>query len=174
MQKPIIRIETELGVIRVELETERAALTAKNFLNYVNQEDFSNSSFYRVVHEKNQDHQAIKIAVVQGGLGMNSHPKKATPIEHQTTLETGLKHINGTISMSRLEPGSAHSEFFICIGDQPELDYGGQRNPDGQGFAAFGQTLEGFEVLQKILYQPDVNQMLVKPVRIHAVKLENQ
>ncbi len=170
---PIVRIETALGVIRVQLETNRAALTAQNFLRYVESGAFDGSSFYRVVHERNQDHQAVKIAVVQGGLGMNSHPKKAKFIEHQTTLETGLKHINGTISMSRLEPGTAHSEFFVCIGNQPELDYGGQRNPDGQGFAAFGQTLEGFEVLRQIQQQPEENQMLLEPVVIYRIVLES-
>ena len=93
MQKPIIRIESELGIIRIELETEKAALTAQNFLNYVTRGDFTNSSFYRVVHRQNQNHQPIKIEVIQGGLGMNSHPKKSPPIQHQTTLETGLKHL---------------------------------------------------------------------------------
>lgn len=172
MQKPIVCIQTELGVIRVELEIGKAKLTAQNFLGYVTRGDFNNSYFYRVVHEENQDHQPVKIAVIQGGLGMNTHPKKGATISHQTTLETGLKHINGTISMRRLEPGSAHSEFFICIGDQPELDYGGQRNPDGQGFAAFGQTIEGFEVILEIQKQPENGQMLLAPVKIHSISLE--
>jgi peptidyl-prolyl cis-trans isomerase A (cyclophilin A) len=174
MQKPIVCIQTELGNIRLQLETEKANLTAQNFLGYITRGDFTNSYFYRVVHQKNQDHQAIKIAVIQGGLGMNSHPKKGATIAHQTTLETGIKHLNGTISMSRLEPGSAHSEFFICIGDQPELDYGGQRNPDGQGFAAFGQTIEGFEIILEIQQQPEQNQMLLEPIKIHSITLENQ
>ena len=173
MQKPIVSLQTELGVIRVELETEKAELTVQNFLSYVTRGDFNNSYFYRVVHEQNQDHQPVKISVIQGGLGMNAHPKKGATIAHQTTLETGLKHVNGTISMSRLEPGSAHSEFFICIGDQPELDYGGQRNPDGQGFAAFGQTVEGFEVILEIQQQPERGQMLLAPVKIHRISLES-
>jgi peptidyl-prolyl cis-trans isomerase A (cyclophilin A) len=75
--------------------------------------------------------------------------------------------------MSRLEPGSAHSEFFICIGDQPELDYGGKRNPDGQGFAAFGQTIEGFDVIKGIQMQPESEQMLLAPVKIHSISLEH-
>ncbi len=170
---PIICIQTALGLIRVQLETTRAGLTAQNFLHYLQTGAFDNSSFYRVVHERNQDHQPVKIAVIQGGLGMTHHPKKLAQIQHQTTLETGLKHLNGTISMSRLEPGTAHSEFFLCIGDQPELDYGGQRNPDGQGFAAFGQTFEGFEVLRQIQQQPEKNQMLLEPVVIQKIFLES-
>lgn len=172
MQKPIVCLQTELGVIRLELEIEKAALTAQNFLGYVTRGDFENCQFYRVVHEQNQNHQPVKISVIQGGLGMNAHPKKGSSIAHQTTLETGLKHLNGTISMSRLEPGSAHSEFFICVGDQPELDYGGKRNPDGQGFAAFGQTIEGFDVILEIQKQPENGQMLITPIKIHNITLE--
>ncbi len=172
MQKPIVRFETQLGIIRVELEIEKAKLTAQNFLWYLEQGYYQGASFYRTVHPQNQPNQTIKIDVIQGGLGMEHHPHKAPPIPHQTTLETGLKHLNGTISMSRLAPGSANSEFFFCIGDQPELDYGGQRNPDLQGFAAFGQTVEGFEVLQKIWQQPEENQWLLEPVLIQQVLLE--
>jgi peptidyl-prolyl cis-trans isomerase A (cyclophilin A) len=168
----IIRIETQLGTIRIQLEPIKAELTTQNFLQYVQRNAYQNSSFYRVVHSKNQDQQNIKIDVIQGGLGMNSHPQKQKPIRHQTTLETGLKHVNGTISMSRLEPGSAHSEFFICIGDQPELDYGGKRNPDGQGFAAFGQVIEGFEIILEIQQQPETQQMLLEPIKIHSITLE--
>ena len=71
--------------------------------------------------------------------------------------------------MARNKPGSASSEFFICIGDQPELDFGGQRNPDGQGFAAFGNVIEGIDVVRKIQFQPDENQILIEPVRISQV-----
>jgi peptidyl-prolyl cis-trans isomerase A (cyclophilin A) len=168
----IVRFETELGNIRVRLEPEKAAPTVQNFVGYVERGAYTDSSFYRVVHEKNQDHQPVKIAVVQGGLGMGEHPYKRAPIPHQTTLETGLQHLDGTISMSRLAPGSANAEFFFCIGAQPELDYGGARNPDGQGFAAFGQAIEGFEVLRQVWRKPDKQQFLEQPVRIYRVVLE--
>jgi peptidyl-prolyl cis-trans isomerase A (cyclophilin A) len=168
----IVRFETELGNIRVRLEPEKAALTVQNFLGYVERGAYTDSSFYRVVHEYNQDHQPVKIAVVQGGLGMGDHAHKVAPIAHQTTLETGLQHLDGTISMSRLEPGSANAEFFFCIGAQPELDYGGARNPDGQGFAAFGQAIDGFEVLREVWRKPDRGQFLEQPVRIRLVVLE--
>ena len=70
--------------------------------------------------------------------------------------------------MARNKPGSATSEFFICINDQPELDYGGHRNPDGQGFSAFGQVIEGMEVVNKIHQLPSSNQSLLNPVQILA------
>ena len=92
--------------------------------------------------------------------------------KHETTNRTGITHKNGTISMARLEPGTASSEFFICINDQPELDYGGSRNPDGQGFAAFGQVLEGLGILEKIQNLDNKNQILDKIVPIQ-IKLRD-
>ena len=70
--------------------------------------------------------------------------------------------------MARLEPGTASSEFFICINDQPELDYGGKRNPDGQGFAAFGQVIKGMEIVKKIQMMDSKDQILMVsiPVKI--------
>ena len=68
---------------------------------------------------------------MQGGLGFGKHPLRLLPIKHGNTLITDLQHINGTISMARDWPGSASSEFFIRINDQPDLDYNGKRNPDG-------------------------------------------
>ena len=81
----------------------------------------------------------------------------------------GIFHKEGVISMARLEPGSADSEIFICIGDQPELDFNGKRNPDGQGFAAFGHVVEGMDVVRKIQAQPDKRQMLLNPVTINRI-----
>ena len=89
------------------------------------------------------------------------------PIEHETTNTTGLLHKNGTISMARLEPGTASSEFFICINEQPELDYGGKRNPDGQGFAAFGQVIKGMSIVKKIQSLNSKDQILENFVPIH-------
>ncbi len=91
------------------------------------------------------------------------------PIEHETTQKTGVLHLVGTLSMARSEPGSAASEFFICIGEQPELDFGGRRNPDGQGFAAFGKVVAGMDVVKKIHQLPADGQMLISRVEIHNI-----
>ena len=88
------------------------------------------------------------------------------PIEHETTIKTGILHKNGVISMARLKPGSASSEFFVCVGDQPELDFGGKRNPDGQGFSAFGKVVNGMDVVTKIHQQPADGQMLDPQIKI--------
>jgi peptidyl-prolyl cis-trans isomerase A (cyclophilin A) len=112
----------------------------------------------------------VKIEVIQGGLQFSKDKKPFPPITHETTDKTGLLHKDGTISMARLAPGSADSEFFICVGDQPELDFGGKRNPDGQGFAAFGRVVEGLDVVHKIQQQPDEGQMLKQRVMIENIE----
>ena len=96
--------------------------------------------------------------MIQGGL--YSEEEMYPPIVHETTLKTGIKHTDGVISMARNEPGSATSEFFICVGDQPELDFEGKRNPDGQGFAAFGRVVKGMDIVRKIHQKPVDGQML--------------
>jgi len=83
---------------------------------------------------------------------------------------TGVLHKNGTISMARLQPGTASSEIFICINDQPELDYMGKRNPDGEGFAAFGKVIAGMEVVQKIHSLPNTNQIINNKVKVNSIK----
>ena len=106
--------------------------------------------------------------MIQGG--NVDEAKSYPPIEMENTSLTGIKHLNGTISMARSEPNSATSEFFICINDQPELDYKGKRNPDGQGFAAFGKVIEGMDVVLKIQRQKDKNQYLIDPIIIKTIK----
>ncbi|MER3443969.1 MAG: peptidylprolyl isomerase [Meiothermus sp.] len=169
---PVVRFETALGSFRVELYPKQAPLTVGNFLRYVREGRYREASFYRTVRPNNQPDSPVEIEVIQGGLGMEPHPLRLPPVEHEATDRTGLTHRDGTISMGRLEPGTAASEFFFCIGDQPELDRGGHRNPDGQGFAAFGQAIEGLEVLRAIYRQPSVGQYLDPPVPILAVVLE--
>ncbi len=167
---PQVKIETSMGNIVVELDTVHAPITAKNFLTLVNAEALNNAVFYRVVRMDNQPDNDIKIEVVQGGLFDDKKIAKYPPIAHETTEMTGLKHLNGTISMARYEPGSASTEFSICIGDQPELDFGGKRNPDGQGFAAFGKVISGMDVARKIQKLKDDKQYLIHPVPIFKVE----
>jgi peptidyl-prolyl cis-trans isomerase A (cyclophilin A) len=167
---PQVVIETELGKIVVEIYSDKAPITAANFLRYVKENRFKGATFYRVVTPDNQPNNAVKIEVIQGGLGDNN-PQELPPISHETTELTGILHKDGVISMARLAPGSASSEFFICVGDQPELDFGGKRNPDGQGFAAFGKVIEGMDVVRKIQQQPSKDQYLVQPIKINSVSL---
>jgi peptidyl-prolyl cis-trans isomerase A (cyclophilin A) len=164
-------METELGPIVVEVYTEKAPITAANFLRYVREARFEGASFYRTVTMANQPDSPVRIEVIQGGLGFEENDLRLSEIAYETTEMTGLRHVDGAISMARLDPGTASSEFFICVGDQPELDYGGARNPDGQGFAAFGRVVEGADVVREIHRRPEKDQMLAPPVRILAMTL---
>jgi peptidyl-prolyl cis-trans isomerase A (cyclophilin A) len=165
--QPQVRIETPLGNIVIEVYQNRAPITATNFLRLVDGGRFTGASFYRSVTPTNQPADSIRIEVIQGGLGDGE--AGIPPIEHETTSATGIRHADGVVSMARREPGTASSEFFICIGDQPELDAGGNRNPDRQGFAAFGRVIEGMDVVRSIHRQPVEGQKLVPPVPITRV-----
>ena len=160
-------IVTEIGTIEVELYPEKAPVTVVNFRAYVANGAYLNSSFFRVCTPENEADREIQIEVVQGGNVDDNLLLPPIPIE--TTMETGLKHKNGVLSMARLEPNSAQSSFFICIKDQPELDFGGQRNPDGFGFAAFGQVTEGMDLVKKIQAGKEDGQYLIHPVEIQSI-----
>jgi len=163
---PRILIVTEVGSIEVELYTDKAPITANNFIQYVQEERFEGATFYRTVHMDNQPNSETKIQVVQGGLYEDEHPQMLPPIEHESTKQTGVLHKNGVISMARYGPGTATSEFFICVGDQPSLDAGGKRNPDGAGFAAFGKVVKGMDVVEKIHKSPEEGQYLNPRIKI--------
>jgi len=170
IKKPTVTILTEKGDIVVELYPNQAPYTVYNFLKYVDEKRYNGATFYRTVTPGNQPDDSIKIDVIQGGLYEDNHPLALPPINHETTKKTGIKHLDGTISMARNEPGTASSEFFICIGDQPELDYGGTRNPDGKGFAAFGRVIKGMEVVRAIHHAPAIEQALIPRIKILGVK----
>ncbi len=168
---PVVEMKTDLGKIVCEIDTILAPVTGNNFLSHLKNGTYKNPVFYRVVRSDNQPSSEIKIEVIQGGLYSDEEIEKNEPIPHETTKTTGKVHENGTLSMARNEPGSASTEFFICVGRQPELDFGGKRNPDGQGFAAFGQVIEGMDIVRNIQQQKDTFQYLIDPVRILKMKI---
>jgi peptidyl-prolyl cis-trans isomerase A (cyclophilin A) len=162
-------IKTELGDITVELYPDKAPVTVANFLKYVDAHLYDSCSFFRSVTLNNQPKDSIKIEVIQGG-DIDS-VKDFAPIPLETTMQTGLLHKNGTISMARGKPSTATSSFFICINDQPSLDFGGMRNKDGQGFAAFGKVIKGMDIV-KIIQQlhPNEEQYFKTPVKIFSIE----
>jgi len=168
---PMVLIRTDRGDMTVELFTKQAPVTAGNFLSHVENGDYTNSVLYRVVRMDNQPRSKVKIEVIQGGLFQREVLDTISPIRHESTKETGILHLDGVISMARMEPGTASTEFFICIGDQPSLDYGGERNPDLQGFAAFGKLVSGMDVARAIQNLPDEDQYLRDPVVIREIIL---
>ncbi len=165
----LVLIRTDQGNIEVELD-ERAPATVANFLRYVDAGYYDGGRFHRTVRPDNQPDDKVKIAVIQAGINPFFARKEFVPIRLERTSKTGLKHKGGTISMARDRPNSATSDFFLCVGDQPELDFGGKRNPDGQGFAAFGRVVRGADVVRKINAAPAKGQTLTPPVRIYEVR----
>ena len=173
-----VEISTSRGAFTVELSSAAPKTTA-NFLTYVDAGAYDGAYFYRTTRPDNDP----MINVIQGGLwrafdedGDEDFEPPFPPIEHEITEVTGLLHIDGAISMARVEPGTASSEFFISIGENPSLDFGGARNQDGQGFAVFGRVSENMEVIRAIHESETkegegfAGQLLVEPVEIISVK----
>lgn len=166
----MVRIETELGDIEVAIDVERAPVTAGNFLQYVDDGFYDGGTWHRTVLPDNQPDNDIRIEVIQGGVNPARAGDIRPPIPLERTTVTGLRHLDGTISMGRFAPDSAHSEIFICIGDQPSLDFGGMRNPDGQGFAAFGRVTRGMDVVRAIQHAAHDGQRLTPPIVMNRVR----
>ena len=165
---PRVIIRTALGDIEAEVDTVHAPETSANFLRYVDLGFYRFGRFHRTVRTDNQPTDKVKIAVIQAGLD-SLRVKDFPPIKLERTRVTGLSHKDGTLSMARDGPDTATSDFFICIGDQPSLDFGGKRNPDGQGFAAFGRVVLGMDVVQRIQASPAHGQSLQPPVEIFGI-----
>jgi peptidyl-prolyl cis-trans isomerase A (cyclophilin A) len=175
-----VLMSTSEGDIGIDLYLDKAPVTAGNFLKLVDNGDMDGGSFYRVVSYEN-DRGKPKIEVIQGGRGGDAEASFGA-IDHETTEQTGILHTDGVISMARGDVGTASSEFFIVIGNQPGLDYGEVRNPDAQGFAAFGKVVSGMDVVRTIQSLPaegptesdyTKGQILTEPVAISSVRRAN-
>ena len=171
-KEPHILIETNFGDIELELYPEKAPKSVTAFLSYVDSGFYKNSSFYRVLKEENQPSASFKSELIQGGIWHTNYKKGISlpGIPHEPTNLTGILHKNGTISLARTTPGTASSEFFICIGDQPAYDHGGAANTDGQGFAAFGKVIKGMDIVRKIHQQPDFEESFDPPIEIFNIR----
>ena len=167
-----VSMDTSFGSILLEIYEGQAPISSANFLAYVDEKRWVGAHFYRVVTMQNQPNNDIRIEVIQGGLG-NKDSLRLPPIAHESTKQTNVLHEDGTLSMARMGPGTEDSEFFICIGAQPELDFGGMRNPDGLGFSAFGKVVEGMDIVHKIqqlAQDPQNPQYLEEPFMITDIR----
>lgn len=173
---PRVKLETAAGDIVIELYADKAPITVANYLRYVDRGLYNGATFYRA--SKPKDYAGDDYGLVQGGL-QNDPKKVLPPIAHESTIKTGLTHgKDGVISMGRHAPGTAQADWSIMLGDMSYLD-ADPKDPKGNpGFAAFGQVVEGLEVIRKIIVMPtDPNkgegamkgEMLVKPVKIIRV-----
>jgi peptidyl-prolyl cis-trans isomerase A (cyclophilin A) len=169
-----VRLETDAGTIVLQLDGRHAPITTANFLAYVDQHRFDGITFYRASRTPRTNGQGF----IQGGIRRNPM-LGLPPIAHEPTSRTGLRHVDGAVSMARLEPGSAMGDFFIVSGAMPSMDAGHRRpasgNADSEGYAAFGRVVQGMDVVRRILAGPTVanagagamrGQMLERPVRI--------
>lgn len=161
-----MEIQTRSGDIEVELFPANAPKSVAAFLANIDSGYYKNASFYRALNEDNQPTGNAETAMIQGGIWKTRHGLKIPGIRHESTQQTKLTHTNGTISFAREAPGTATTEFFICIGDQPGFDYGGINNPDGQGYAAFGRVVKGMELIKQFYILPTNGDLLQPPVDI--------
>lgn len=172
-----VRVQTELGDIVIEVDPVKAPITTANFLKYVDGGHYDGGLFHRTVKMDNQPESTIKIEVIQAGVNPDRAKEGFPPITLERTNKTGILHKDGVVSMARGMPDSATSGWFICINDQPSLDFGGMRNPDGQGFGAFGHVVTGMDVVRKIQAAPSSTdrktnteaQKLTPPIKIVKV-----
>jgi peptidyl-prolyl cis-trans isomerase A (cyclophilin A) len=170
-----VRLTTAEGDIDLELDGRRAPVTTANFLAYVDQHRFDGITFYRAARTPGMSGRGF----IQGGI-RRDYRRMLNPIRHEPTSETGLRHVNGTISMARTTPGSAMGDFFIILGDMPAMDSGGHsESGDNEGYAAFGRVVGGLDVVRRILAAPTVpnagrgamrGQMLVDQVTITSAR----
>lgn len=171
-KNPHIEIQTGRGDIEIELYANQAPKTVAAFLSYVDSGYYKNSNFYRVLADDNQPSNAPKAELIQGGIWKTNYKLSSSlkGITHETTQQTKILHKAGVISLARAAPGTAGTEFFICVEDQPGLDYGGNSNPDGQGYAAFGRVVKGMDIVMNIYNAPEYDQALDPPVDIYNIK----
>ncbi|UAY57413.1 peptidylprolyl isomerase [Arachidicoccus terrestris] len=169
---PHVLIETKMGDIEVEIYPDRAPETCKAFLSYVKEGLYKDASFYRVLNADNQASDAPKAELIQGGIWQTKPDKLRTlkGIVHESTKRTGILHKTGTVSLAREAAGTANSEFFIVIGDQPGYDSGGANNPDHLGYAAFGRVVRGMDIVMLLYNKPARDQSFDPPIPIYDIK----
>ena len=161
---------TSQGDIEVELYPDKAPKTVAAFLSYIDSRYFKNSEFYRVLFTEGMGGE--NYGLIQGGIAMSNEKlyNSLPGIVHESTKQTGLSHTNGTISLARTTPGTANTEFFICINDQTQFDEGGGAG-DNKGYAAFGKVFSGMDIIQNIQQLPSRGELFTEKVKIENIKL---
>lgn len=166
--KPRVQVDTSKGVIVIELEADKARLTSLNFLRYVDAHRYDGGTFYRASREGSPGK-----GTIEGG--PNELARRFPPIPHESTAMTGLSHKTGAVSLARDAPGTGTGDFFICASPEPFLDAHPGKAGDNQGYAVFGQVVQGMEVVRAILASPTggkttvpamKGQILTQPVKI--------
>jgi len=168
----VVEIATPLGGIAVRVETARAPVSSACFLAHVRGGHLEGTGFFRILTKANQATFPVQPETIQWGW----RPRQAgdvqplPPIGHEPTTATGLRHRRGSMSMARRNGVIMGCEYFICMGDEPELDFGGRRNPDGLGFAVFAQVIEGFDTMERIHARGEAEEYVREPVPVLSVR----
>lgn len=163
--------ESECGNFEINLALESAPLTAGYFRDLILRGAFEATSIYRIVSLKNASIRAeAPIEVIQGGL-KDTDSQPIAPISHESTSQTGLLHKKWTLSTARFNPGETYGSFFVCMRDEPALDYGGDRHPDGFGFAAFGEVVSGFSTLEAIFACQEPEEFMKHELQIRSATI---
>ncbi len=159
-EHPIVVIDTSMGPIKVELYQNKAPITVKNFLQYVDDKQYDGTTFHRVISN----------FMIQGGgfePGMKKRSETRAPIKNEGG--NGLRNERGTIAMARTsEPDSASTEFFINVVDNKFLDR--PDSPDKVGYAVFGKVIDGMKVVDKIREVETVRDVPVQDVIIRSIR----
>ncbi|MEM9013476.1 MAG: peptidylprolyl isomerase [Pseudomonadota bacterium] len=166
--------ETEIGAFTMALDTENAPVTAGYFEAIIQSGAMNGAVFFRIVGPENASLRADNpIEVVQGGL-READLQPVAAIRHEPTSETCLSHKKWAVSTARNAPGETYGSFFICMRDEPELDWGGKRHPDGLGFAVFGSVVDGFDVVDALFRRREGQEFMDEPILIVSAKLVEQ
>ena len=156
----MIRIQTSLGVITLELDAEHAPATTANFEQYVRDGFYAGTIFHRVIPN----------FMLQGGGMLADMSQKSTRAPIRTEAKNGLKNARGSIAMARTsDPHSATAQFFINVKDNGFLDHPGQ---DGWGYCVFGKVIEGMDVVDAIVAVPTANKRGHQNVPVEPVLIE--
>lgn len=167
-----LRVQTECGDFSILLFQDEAPDTCQYFLDLVDSGVYEDSLVFRIVNEKNENRYTDHpIHIVQIGTGQRFQETK-TPVKHESTSDTGLRHEQWTVSAARFEAGALYGSFFVCLEDAPELDAGGVRQPDQQGFAAFGRVCDGHEVVTKLYQKAEDEEELKLGLVVHNITRE--
>ncbi len=166
-----LSFESKFGAVQILMRVDRAPKTCRYFSDLIKNGAYAKASIFRIVTTSGIQASAdSEIDVLQAGPAQQfSGPRHIT--EHESTATTGLRHRKWTVSAARFDLGELYGSFFICLRDEPTLDFGGSRQPDGQGFAAFGEVIEGFENLEKIFMQAEASDLLRKEIPISDVEI---
>jgi len=165
-----VRLDTDAGTIILALDYGHAPITSANFLRYVDEKRLDGTFFYRAAPTPGAPGRGL----IQGGVH-RVYTRMLPGIAHEPTSRTGLRHVDGTVSMARLAPGTAAGDFFITVGPMPQMNSSGGSGDKAAGFAAFGRVTGGMDVVRTILAAPTIpnagrgalrGQMIAKPVRI--------